>query len=147
MARVSDDDAEIADALQEGTAAAVSNGSFKDAQGASAFIIEGSSSNGRLVGVNIMQGEEESQSPCRSKLGGVAGVLEALHCTCVAHSVTKGHVVVGLDGKQAMKEAFSKWPLDPSHPDHDLLQRIRRMTQASLLSFASRWTIPSQFRT
>jgi hypothetical protein len=64
-----------------------------------------------------MPGEEESQSPCRSKLGGVAGILEALHCTCVAHSITKGHVTVGLDGEQAVKEAFSEWPLDPSRPD------------------------------
>jgi hypothetical protein len=136
---VNDNGTEIADALQEGTAVAVSDGSYKDAQGTSAFVIEGSSSVGRLVGVNVIPGEEESQSPYRSELGGVAGILEALHCMCVAHSITKGHVTVGLDGEQAMKEAFSKWPLDPSRPDYDLLQHIRGMIHASPLKFTSRW--------
>jgi hypothetical protein len=69
----------IATALLQGTAIAVSDGSFKDNQGTSAFIIEGKSEVGRLVGVNIIPGETESQSPYHSELGGVAGVLEALN--------------------------------------------------------------------
>jgi hypothetical protein len=63
-----DNGTEIADALQEGTAAAVSDGSYEDAQGTSAFVIEGSSSVGRLVGVNVTPGEEESQSPWAESL-------------------------------------------------------------------------------
>ena len=42
----------------------------------------------------------------RSELGGVASILECLHCICIAHGITAGKVEVGLDGKQAMKEAF-----------------------------------------
>ena len=129
----------IAAALQAGNAIAVSDGSFKDSQGTAAFVIEGEASEGRLVGVNVIPGEEESQSPYRSELGGVAGILEALHCICIAHSVTAGHVTIGLDGEQAMKEAFSKWPLDPSRPDYDMLQHIRGMIRESPLTFDSRW--------
>jgi hypothetical protein len=129
----------IAAALQAGHAIAVSDGSFKDSQGTAAFVIEGADSSGRVVGVNVIPGEEDSQSPYRSELGGVAGILEALHCICTAHSVTEGHVTVGLDGEQAMKEAFGTWPLDPRRPDYDMLQHIRGMIRVSPLTFASRW--------
>jgi hypothetical protein len=36
-----------------------------------------------------------------------------------------------------MKEAFGDWPLDPSHPDYDMLQHIRGMIKYSPLT--SRW--------
>jgi hypothetical protein len=78
-----------------------------------AFIIEGTSSVGRVVGVNVIPGAEESQSPYRSEVGGVAGILEYLQFICIAHAITEGKVEVGLDGDQARKEAFGAWPLDP----------------------------------
>jgi hypothetical protein len=136
---VEDNGLTIAEALQAGNAIAVSDGSFKESQSTAAFVIEGAASYGRLVGVNVIPGEEDSQSPYRSELGGVAGILEALHCICIAHSITKGHVTVGLDGEQAMKEAFGTWPLDPRRPDYDMLQHIRGMIRESPLTFESRW--------
>jgi hypothetical protein len=33
-------------------------------------------------------------------LGGIAGVLESLHCICTAHGVTKGKVEIGLDANR-----------------------------------------------
>jgi hypothetical protein len=134
-----DNGLQIARALIQGTAIAVSDGSFKDGQGTSAFVIEGNSKVGRLVGVNVIPGDSSSQSPYRSELGGVAGILECLHCICAAHDVTEGKVEIGLDGEQAMKEAFGDWPLDPSRPDYDMLQHIRGMITASPLTFLSRW--------
>jgi hypothetical protein len=102
-------------------------------------VLEGSTSAGRIVGVNVIPGEEESQSPYRSELGGIAGILEVLHCVCGVYQVSVGHVTVGLDGEQAMKEAFGDWPLDPGRPDYDMLQHIRGMILASPLTFSSRW--------
>jgi hypothetical protein len=61
----------IAGTAIAGTAIAVSDGSFKDNQGTSAFIIEGESKHGRLVGVNVIPGDSSSQSPYRSELGGL----------------------------------------------------------------------------
>ncbi len=136
---IEDNGAAIAQALIQGTAIAVSDGSFKNQQGTSAFVIEGNSAAGRLVGVNVIPGDAASQSPYRSELGGVAGILEALHGICEAHGVTEGRIEVGLDGEQAMKEAFGHWPLDPSRPDYDMLQHIRGMIRKSPLTFSSRW--------
>jgi hypothetical protein len=90
----------------------------------SAFIIEGSTQVGRLIGVNVVPGETDCQSAYHSELCGIAGILEALHCICDAHSIDKGHMEYGLDGEQAMKEAFGDWPLQPSCPDYDILQHI-----------------------
>jgi hypothetical protein len=136
---VDDNGLMIAEALRNGTAVAVSDGSFKDSQGTSAFVVEGTTGQGRLIGVNVIPGEEKSQSPYRSELGGVAGILETLHCICAVHDVHSGHVEVGLDGDQAMKTAFGDWPLDPSQPDYDMLQHIRGMIRDSSLTFSSRW--------
>jgi hypothetical protein len=123
---------EIAKAIRDGTAIAVSDGSFKDSQGTAAFILEGSLPAGQIVGVNVIPGAEESQSAYQSELGGVTGILEALHCIYRAHNITYGKVEVGLDGDQARKEAFGTWPLGPSRPDFDLIVHIRgRMIRLS----------------
>jgi hypothetical protein len=136
---VEDNGIEIAKDLVQGSAIAVSDGSFKNQQGTAAFIIEGTSSTGRLIGVNIIPGASDSQSPYRSELGGITGTVEALHCICVIHRITQGAVEVGLDGNHAMKEAFGNWPLDPSRPDCAMLQHIRGMIKASALKFTSKW--------
>ena len=144
---LSDNGIAITQALIQGTAIAVSDGSFKESQGTSAFIIKGESKQGRLVGVNVIPGDESSQSPYRGKLGGVADILECLHCICVAHGITDGKVEVGLDDEQAMKEAFGDWPLNPGRPDFDMLQHILGMIAASPLSFSSRWIASHPIRT
>ena len=129
----------IAKALRAGTAVAVSDGSFKESQGTAAFAIEGDSPVGGVVGVNVIPGADESHSAYRSELGGVAGVLECLHCACTVHSITHGKIEVGLDGDQARLAAFGHWPLDPSQPDFDMLVHIRGMIRLSPLTFTSRW--------
>lgn len=135
---VDDNGLEIARALIQGTAAiAVSDGSFKGCQGTSAFIIEGSFKQGRLVGANAIPGEPSSQSPCRSELGGVAGILECPYCICAYHTILPMTRLKW--DRMSMKEAFRHWPLDPSRPDYDLLQHIRGIIVASPLTFLSRW--------
>ena len=67
---LSDNGIVIAQAIIQGTAITVSDGFLKDSQGTSAFILEGCSKQGRLVGVNVIPGDDSSQSPYCSKLGG-----------------------------------------------------------------------------
>jgi hypothetical protein len=66
-------------------------------------------------------------------------VLEALKGICEVHDIQEGKVEVGLDGEQAVKEAFGSWPLDPTRPDYDMLQQIRGMISSSPLKFTLRW--------
>jgi hypothetical protein len=88
-----DDNATIlASAIVQGTAVAVSDGSFKNHHGTLGFVIEGNSRTGRLVGVNVIPGETEFQSAYCSEIGGVAGILESLYCICESHDNTSGAV-------------------------------------------------------
>ena len=67
----SDNGVVIAQALRDGTAVAVSDGSFKDKFGTAAWVIEGRRSDGWLEGQCIIPGGPEDQSAYRSKLGGL----------------------------------------------------------------------------
>jgi hypothetical protein len=139
-----DPDSLLAASITQGTVRGVCDGSFKEHQGTSAFILQGSSRQVRLVGVNVIPGSPNSQSAYRSELGGIAGLLESLHCLCQLHEITSGKVEIGLDGDQARQEAFGHWPLDPGRPDFDLLQHIRGMIHHSPLTFTSRWVAGHQ---
>jgi hypothetical protein len=72
---VDDNGAAIAHAILTGKAIAVSDGSFKDSRGKVAFIIEGASQVGRLVGIKIVPGKDESQTAYRSELSGIVGIV------------------------------------------------------------------------
>jgi hypothetical protein len=73
----------MAKAIQNGTAIAVSDGSYKDGRGAAAFILETSNqfqTAGRIVGVNSTPGETEDQSSYRSKLEESQGSSKLWEC-------------------------------------------------------------------
>jgi len=65
-------------AILSGTAVAVSNGSFKDQEGAAAWTIEGPTAANRIVGHGITPGEPADQSAYRSELFGIWGILASL---------------------------------------------------------------------
>jgi hypothetical protein len=134
----------LASALVWGKAIAVSDGSFKNAQGTAGFVIEGNTRCGRLVGVNAIPGELEYQFSYRSEIGGVAGILESLHCVCKAHSIMDGAIEIGLDGEQAMIAMVNNWPLDPGNPDYNLLQHVRGRIKALPLTITFRWIASHQ---
>jgi hypothetical protein len=140
-----DDNAKVlADALVRSKAIGVSNGSFKNNQGTADFVIEEDNRIGRLVGVNVIPGVSEFKSSYRSEIGGVAGILELLHCVCKAHDIGSGAIEIGLDGDQAMKAVADTWPLDPGNPDYNLLQHVRGQIRVSSLTITFRWITSNQ---
>jgi len=69
---------ELHSTLLSGIGYAVSDGSYKDAKGAAAWIIEGRTSNLRLTGQWHVPSQEEDHSSFHSKLAGIVGVLYTL---------------------------------------------------------------------
>jgi hypothetical protein len=139
---MADDGKDIAQAISRGSAIAVSDGSYKDGRGTSAFILEISDNfdrTGRIVGVNSIPGENEDQSLYRSEIGGVSGIVETIGILCDRYSITSGAVEMGLDGEQAMKNIFGEWPLHPKQADYDLLKDIRKKIKRSPLQWTGRW--------
>jgi NAD(P)-dependent dehydrogenase (short-subunit alcohol dehydrogenase family) len=139
---VTDNGIAMAKAIQNGTAIAVSDGSYKDGRGTAAFILEISDqfqTAGRIVGVNSIPGETEDQSSYRSELGGVSGIVETVGTLCARHNITFGAVEVGLDGNQAMKNVFGDWPSYPGQADYDLLKDLWEKIRRSPLKWTGRW--------
>jgi len=64
--------------LSAGQGFAVSDGSFKDTSGVTAWIIKGSSSQYRLIGQWHMPGHEDDHSSFCSKVTGIVGILFTL---------------------------------------------------------------------
>jgi hypothetical protein len=139
---VTDEGTAMAQALRNGTAIAVSDGSYKDSRGTAAFILEPSvhsDTTGRIVGVNSIPGEPEDHSSYRSEIGGVSGIVETVGILCAQYSIKSGAVEVGLDGDQAMKNIFGTWPLHPQQADYDLLKDLRRKIHQSPVTWTGRW--------
>jgi hypothetical protein len=128
--------------LRKGTAIAVSDGSFKDACGTAAFMIEDCdtpSAVSQAIGVNTVPGFTEDHSTYRSELSAVSGIIATVDCICSAHGVLSGAIEVGLDGDQAMKACSGLWPLKADQVDFDLLQDIRAKIKHSPLVWHWRW--------
>jgi len=70
--------AQVIQALCDGTAVAVSDGSFKDYAGAAAWTIEGDTAANRVVGTGLTLGNAADQSAYRSELFGLWGILASL---------------------------------------------------------------------
>jgi hypothetical protein len=132
----------MATAIKNGSAIAVSDGSYKDGRGTAAFILEISGHydrTSRIVGVNSIPGEQCDQSSYRSEIGGVSGIVETVGILCQLHSITTGAIEVGLDGDQAMKNIFGVWPLHPKQADYDMLKDLRKKISQSPLKWTRRW--------
>ncbi len=123
-----DDGIALAQALQDGTAIAVSDGSYKDNYGTAAWTLQGSDEEGAIEGVNIAPGHPKDQSSYRSEIAGLYGIIAAIKCVCTYHQVTQGSIEVGCDGEQALYNVF-----DPDryvtvkNPDYDLIISCRRL--------------------
>jgi hypothetical protein len=80
----------VANAIRNGTAIAVSNGSFKESFGMAALIIEGDNKTKHFIAINVTPGHPEDQSSLRSELSGLFGILigcQPGHLFCSQHPI------------------------------------------------------------
>jgi hypothetical protein len=96
---------ELVKDIQDGTASAFSDGSFKNCSGASAFMICSDPIANRIISINAVPGAADEQSAYRSELAGVSGIMHTLKLLCKKFKITQGSVQIGLDGDQALKVA------------------------------------------
>jgi len=69
----------LIDAIKQGIAVAVSDGSFQDQRGAAAWTIKGSSAANRLTGEGLTPGNPQDQSAYRSELFGIWGMVASIY--------------------------------------------------------------------
>jgi hypothetical protein len=126
---IANDDGEVlAQALANGKAIAVCDGSYKQGRGASAWVIEGESSEGRIKGFNWVPGSTVNQSSYRSELAGLLGVVSFTVELCKYHSIKEASITIACDNLSALMNS-----LDPDtytsiqDPDHDLIIAIQKL--------------------
>lgn len=114
----------LAQAIKEGTAVAVSDGSYKDETGTFVAVLHDGKLENILKTCNQVPGETDKQSAYRSELAGICGSLTLLYAVCKAYTIKKGLTTVALDGKQAMVYSVAQQLPECSSPSYDLLQHI-----------------------
>jgi hypothetical protein len=134
-----DDGHSIALEIILGTAIGVSDGSYKENFGTSAFIFEGVHSKGCITGRNCIPEAPEDQSAHRSEVGGIVGMAVTLKALCKLYDITTGSITLGLDGKLALNFASSEWDPHCQKQDFDILWEARKQLAALPIDVTFQW--------
>ena len=126
----------VVEAIKRGTAVVVSDGSFKEGSGTSAFTL--GSFTDYFLGVNQVPGVFSTHSAYRAELAGIVGGLTLLLLVCRVHNIRQGAVTLGLDGKNAMNRAEQ----DASHAnmsDWDLIKAAHHLMNELPITCKWKW--------
>jgi hypothetical protein len=118
----------ISTAVQNGTARAISDGSYDPLtlQGTSSITIVAARNDKHPVnGDNWVPGMPTDQSAYCSELAGIAGILSVVAIIIQHYDITKGSITIALDRYSALDQASAGTPLRIDQPDFDILQDIR----------------------
>jgi hypothetical protein len=96
----------VAQAIRDGTAIAISDGSFKEDFGTSALVIEASDSTNNIITVNAVPGNLANQGSYRSELASIFGQITLVNALCNVHGITQGSIECGCDGAGALNKSL-----------------------------------------
>jgi len=115
---------EIVTAITNGTALAVSDGSYKEGRGAAAWTIKGSSAKDKVSGACLVPGTTEDHSAFQSEAMGILGTFLTLYHLLGEDGPAVGNLTFSCDGKSALNRAASKQPIGITEPHVDILSAI-----------------------
>jgi len=126
----SGDVTKLAQSLRDGSAIAVSDGSYKSTYGTASWWIEAQGSS--ISGDALVPGLGDAQSSYRSELTGLYAILDVCHYLCSYLNILEGGITIGCDGLEALRKSFA-YKLHFEDPCFDLLAAIHRMRTTSPL--------------
>ncbi len=132
----------VATSLRAGNAVAVTDGSFKTGCSTSGGVLFAANFDrqSRISCINQVPGPIPDQDAYRAELGGIVGMLETLKRICHDYAITEGHLTIGLDGSQALKDASEvTWHPPASKAHYDLIRQIRSRLHSLPLRISWRW--------
>ena len=132
---------EIVEDIANGTAVAVSDGSYKDNGGTAAWIIESKDGAQRMQGVVNVPGMVLDQSSYRSELAGIYGSVMVVEVIKEVIGLKKGGILIGCDGKSALEQSISvEENLCTCSQQHfDLISGIQGYIKDSCLKYTSQY--------
>jgi hypothetical protein len=142
----------LAQGIIQGSARAVSDGSYKlGVIGTAASIVAADAQDKDcLQAFNMVPGWEDDQSPYHSELTGIVGSLTLLLVVCYSFDIQSGSATLALDGdsamKQAMRQVDTTIPLKAFQSHFDLLQVCRFILKRLPIEIKWRWVESHQQR-
>jgi hypothetical protein len=124
-------------AIESGTAVAVSDGSYLDTQnaGMAGWIIEDTSHMHQAAGTTECPGSSEVQCSHRSELTGLLGIISHVNRICQLYNVQQGAITIGCNGQGALQTVHSHSKCTSSHKHFDFILSI----QASIAHSNIKW--------
>jgi hypothetical protein len=100
--------ATLVESIQQGTAVAVTDGSFKDTMGTAAYVVQDRliDPTSRIVLVIQTPGRSKDHTPYRAEIRGVLGIVLTLDKICADHDIEEGKVTLGCDYESALTTIF-----------------------------------------
>jgi hypothetical protein len=135
----------VASAIRDRTAIAVSDGSFKNQHGTAALVLCDPtaalpSSNSRIVGCHVTPGHPSDQSPYRSELSGIYGILCVVEEICKLYDIQSGNITIGCDNEKCLWMSIDKpGSLSTRSKSFDLLSAIRHKIRNLPITVNSHW--------
>ena len=140
-----DNGAAVARAIANHTAICVSDGSYKDQHGTAAFVLVDPShadpdSTSRILGCHVTPGFPSDQSPYRSELSGIYGILCVVEELCALYNIESGSFALGCDNESCLWMAIDKvGTLSPRSKSFDILSAIRSKIRSLPVTVRSHW--------
>jgi hypothetical protein len=129
----------MANAILQGTAIAVCDGSYKDQFGTAGFVLQdGSDTDTRITGAHVTPGHPDEINPYRSELGGILAIVVVTEAIATLHNIQEGTIELGCDCQSGITAIFEHTYDTPKQPHHDLIHEIRQKIAASRLTWKSR---------
>jgi len=115
---------EIVAAITDGTALAVSDGSYKEGRGAAAWTIEGHSAKDKVTGACLVPGTPKDHSTFQSEAMGILGTFLTLHHLLGEDGPAVGNLTFSCNGQSALNRAAASQPIGITEPHADILSAI-----------------------
>jgi hypothetical protein len=130
--------ADLARAIKQGTAVAVTDGSYKDGMGTAAFTFRtGLFDKHEISLVHMTPGQPEEITPYRAEMSGIFGIASFLQR--VHHDCAGGTITVACDCKAALDNTLHMQPPKPDIPNADLLLEIYQLKAATPITWKGHW--------
>ena len=94
---ITGNEAAVVEAITQGKALAVTDGSYKDNWGTAALVISDPSGVNKIWARHVTPGEDRTQSAPRSETGGMYGIMVMLKAIEEQYDITEGEVTVSCD--------------------------------------------------
>lgn len=127
-------------AILQGSAVAVTDGSYKDHLGTAAYTFQASiTDNRKITMVMTTPGMPTDITAYLAEVGGLYGIATFLQWLHKRHDVSKGSITVGCDCKGALSKAMSSYIPKPKQPDYDLFLEIHRSRINTPVTWIAKW--------